>query len=92
VDEVARAVVAGERRIVVVDVEATCWKKGVFSRKKETIEIGAALLLGSQEPPEVADRLPVIAASHQVLTGDSGGDPTLRSPVNAEDEWGHRWW
>jgi inhibitor of KinA sporulation pathway (predicted exonuclease) len=28
----------------VVDVEATCWKKGVFSRKKETIEIGAVLL------------------------------------------------
>jgi inhibitor of KinA sporulation pathway (predicted exonuclease) len=39
-----KAVVAGERRIVVVDVEATCWKKGVFSRKKETIEIGAVLL------------------------------------------------
>jgi inhibitor of KinA sporulation pathway (predicted exonuclease) len=39
-----KAVVTGERRIVVVDVEATCWKKGVFSRKKETIEIGAVLL------------------------------------------------
>jgi inhibitor of KinA sporulation pathway (predicted exonuclease) len=45
VDDVVKAVVAGERRIVVVDVEATCWKKGVFSRKKETIEIGAVLLL-----------------------------------------------
>jgi 3'-5' exoribonuclease 1 len=44
VDEVVRAVLARERRIVVVDVEATCWKKGVFSRKKETIEIGAVLL------------------------------------------------
>jgi 3'-5' exoribonuclease 1 len=44
VDDLMRAVVAGERRIVVVDVEATCWKKGVFSRKKETIEIGAVLL------------------------------------------------
>ncbi len=44
-DDVVRAVVAGERRIVVVDVEATCWKKGVFSRNKETIEIGAVLLL-----------------------------------------------
>jgi 3'-5' exoribonuclease 1 len=44
-DDVVRAVVAGERRIVVVDVEATCWKKGVFSRKKETIEIGAVGLL-----------------------------------------------
>jgi inhibitor of KinA sporulation pathway (predicted exonuclease) len=45
VDEVVTAVVNGERRIVVVDVEATCWKKGVFSRKKETIEIGAVKLL-----------------------------------------------
>jgi inhibitor of KinA sporulation pathway (predicted exonuclease) len=45
VDDVVKAVVAGERHIVVVDVEATCWKKGVFSRKKETIEIGAVRLL-----------------------------------------------
>jgi inhibitor of KinA sporulation pathway (predicted exonuclease) len=45
VDDLVTAVVAGERRIVVVDVEATCWKKGVFSRKKETIEIGAVLWL-----------------------------------------------
>jgi inhibitor of KinA sporulation pathway (predicted exonuclease) len=44
-EQLGRAVVAGERRIVVVDVEATCWKKGVFSRNKETIEIGAVLLL-----------------------------------------------
>ena len=35
VNDVVKAVVAGERRIVVVDVEATCWKKGVFSRKKK---------------------------------------------------------
>jgi 3'-5' exoribonuclease 1 len=41
VDDVVKAVVAGERRLVAIDVEATCWKKGVFSRKKETIEIGA---------------------------------------------------
>jgi inhibitor of KinA sporulation pathway (predicted exonuclease) len=44
-DDVVRAVVAGERRIIVADVEATCWKKGVFSRSKETIEIGAVRLL-----------------------------------------------
>ena len=43
-DDVVKSVVAGERRIIVVDVEATCWKKGVFSRNKETIEIGAVLL------------------------------------------------
>ena len=46
-DELVREVTAGERRIVVVDVEATCWKKGVFSRKKETIEVGAVKLLES---------------------------------------------
>src|SRR5262245_58870242 len=45
VDEMVKAVIAGERRIVVVDVEATCWKKGVFSRKKETIEVGAVRLV-----------------------------------------------
>ncbi len=45
VDDVVGAVLTGERRIVVVDVEATCWKKGVFSKKKETIEIGAVKLL-----------------------------------------------
>ena len=43
--ELIKAVATGERRIVAVDVEATCWKKGMFSRKKETIEIGAVLLL-----------------------------------------------
>ncbi len=43
-DDVVKAVVTGDRRLIVVDVEATCWKKGVFSRKKETIEIGAVRL------------------------------------------------
>jgi inhibitor of KinA sporulation pathway (predicted exonuclease) len=43
-DGLVEAVASGARRIVVVDVEATCWKKGIFSRKKETIEIGAVLL------------------------------------------------
>ena len=50
VDDVVRAVVAGERRVVVVDVEATCWKKGVFSRQKETIEIGAVRVLFDRAP------------------------------------------
>ena len=44
-DDVVKEVIAGRRRIIVVDVEATCWKKGVFSRTKETIEIGAVRLL-----------------------------------------------
>jgi len=50
VDDVVKAVVAGKRRIVVIDLEATCWKKGVFSRKKETIEIGAVRLLLERDP------------------------------------------
>ena len=50
VDDVARAVVAGKRRIVVVDVEATCWKKGIFSRQKETIEIGGVHLMLDRAP------------------------------------------
>jgi inhibitor of KinA sporulation pathway (predicted exonuclease) len=41
VDDLVKAVASGEHRMVAMDVEATCWKKGVFSRKKETIEIGA---------------------------------------------------
>lgn len=49
-DDVVGAVVSGERRIVVIDVEATCWKKGVFSRKKETIEIGAVQLWLDRAP------------------------------------------
>lgn len=44
-NDLVQAVIGGERRLVVVDVEATCWKKGVFSRTKETIEIGAVRLL-----------------------------------------------
>lgn len=49
-DDVVSAVVSGDRRLVVVDVEATCWKKGIFSRKKETIEIGAVLLRLDRAP------------------------------------------
>jgi 3'-5' exoribonuclease 1 len=77
VDDVVKAVVAGARRIVVVDVEATCWKKGVFSRKKETIEIGAVkLLLGCAESkwPEFQtfvrpQRLPRLSSFCRELTG-----------------------
>jgi inhibitor of KinA sporulation pathway (predicted exonuclease) len=77
VDDVVRAVIAGERRIVVVDVEATCWKKGVFSRKKETIEIGAVLLLldrAESRWPEFQTfvrprRLPRLSSFCRELTG-----------------------
>lgn len=73
----AKAVVTGERRIVAVDVEATCWKKGVFSRKKETIEIGAVrLLLDRPESkwPEFQTfvrplRLPRLSSFCRELTG-----------------------
>jgi len=77
VDDVARAVVAGERRPIVLDVEATCWKKGVFSRKKETIEIGAVLLLFDRAEstwPEFQTfvrprRLPRLSSFCRELTG-----------------------
>jgi inhibitor of KinA sporulation pathway (predicted exonuclease) len=35
------ALLSGEKSIIVADVEATCWKKSVWNKKKETIEIGA---------------------------------------------------
>jgi 3'-5' exoribonuclease 1 len=77
VDDVVRAVITGERRIVVVDVEATCWKKGVFSRKKETIEIGAVRLLldrAESKWPEFQTfvrprRLPRLSSFCRELTG-----------------------
>lgn len=78
-DDLVTAVVSGERRIVVIDVEATCWKKGVFSRKKETIEIGAVLLLldrAHAEWPEFQTfvrplRLPRLSSFCRELTGIS---------------------
>ena len=76
-DDVVKAVVAGKRRIVVVDVEATCWKKGVFSRKKETIEIGAVLLRLNRPESQWAEfqtfvrplRLPRLSSFCRELTG-----------------------
>jgi inhibitor of KinA sporulation pathway (predicted exonuclease) len=72
-----KTVVTGERRIVVVDVEATCWKQGVFSRKKETIEIGGVLLLphrAESKWPEFQTfvrplRLPRLSSFCRELTG-----------------------
>ena len=77
VDDVVKAVVSGKRRIVVVDVEATCWKKGVFSRNKETIEIGAVLLLPDRAPSQWPEfqtfvrplRLPRLSSFCRELTG-----------------------
>jgi inhibitor of KinA sporulation pathway (predicted exonuclease) len=77
VDDLVRAIVAGEHRIVVVDIEATCWKKGVFNRKKETIEIGAVRMLLDRPPsawPEFQTfvrpkRLPRLSSFCRELTG-----------------------
>jgi len=99
VDDVVRAVVAGERRIVVVDVEATCWKRGVFSRKKETIEIGAVQLLLDRDQskwPEFQtfvrpQRLPHLSSFCRELTGitqenvDAG--PTFPEALRLFLEW-----
>jgi len=82
VDDVVKAVFAGERRIVVVDVEATCWKKGVFSRKKETIEIGAVKLVldrAEKQWPEFQtfvrpQRLPRLSSFCRELTGINQDD------------------
>src|SRR5262249_6220392 len=77
VDDVVKAVISGERQIVVVDVEATCWKKGVFSRKKETIELGAVRLVRGCDQskwPEFQTfvrplRLPRLSSFCRELTG-----------------------
>jgi 3'-5' exoribonuclease 1 len=99
VDDVVKAVVAGERRIVVVDVEATCWKKGVFSRKKETIEIGAVRLLDDPHPsmwPEFQTfvrprRYPRLSSFCRELTGitqeDVDAAPTFPEALQRFLEW-----
>jgi len=77
VDDLLKTVFGGERSIIVVDLEATCWKKGVFSRKKETIEIGAVRLLldrGESTWPEFQTfvrplRLPRLSSFCRELTG-----------------------
>jgi inhibitor of KinA sporulation pathway (predicted exonuclease) len=98
-DDVARTFVAGEHRIVVVDVEATCWKKGVFSRRKETIEIGAVLLLVDRPPstwPEFQTlvrplRYPRLSTFCRELTGIAQEEvdtaPTFPEALQLFVEW-----
>ena len=98
-DDVVKAVVTGERRIVVVDVEATCWKKGVFSRTKETIEIGAVKLLRDRAPskwPEFQTfvrprRLPRLSSFCRELTGinqeDVDAAPRFPDALQLFFEW-----
>src|SRR5688572_30568784 len=99
VNDLVQAVVAGERRLVVVDVEATCWKKGVFSRRKETIEIGAVLLLldrGTSRWPEFQTfvrplRLPRLSSFCRELTGitqeNVDAAPTFPEALRLFLEW-----
>ena len=98
-NDVVKAVVAGKRRIVVIDVEATCWKKGVFSRKKETIEMGAVLLLidrAQSEWPEFQtfvrpQRLPRLSSFCRELTGitqeNVDSAPTFPEAMRLFLEW-----
>ena len=98
-DDLVKAVVSGERRIVVVDVEATCWKKGVFSRKKETIEIGAVQLpleRADAEWPEFQTfvrplRLPRLSSFCRELTGirqeDVDAAPSFPEALQRFLEW-----
>src|SRR5262245_14866491 len=99
VDDVVRAVVAGERHIIVIDVEATCWKKGVFSRNKETIEIGAVRLLldGAESTwPEFQtfvrpQRLPRLSSFCRELTGimqeNVDAAPTFPEALRSFFDW-----
>jgi 3'-5' exoribonuclease 1 len=98
-DDLVKAVVAGERRIIAVDVEATCWKKGVFSRNKETIEIGGVRLLldrGEATWPEFQTfvrplRLPRLSSFCRELTGiaqeDVDAAPTFPEALRLFLEW-----
>jgi 3'-5' exoribonuclease 1 len=98
-DDLVKAVVAGERRIIAVDVEATCWKKGVFSRNKETIEIGGVRLLldrGEATWPEFQTfvrplRLPRLSSFCRELTGiaqeDVDGAPAFPEALRLFLEW-----
>jgi 3'-5' exoribonuclease 1 len=98
-DDLVQAVLSGDRRIVVIDVEATCWKKGVFSRKKETIEIGAVLLRLDRPAakwPEFQTfvrplRLPRLSTFCRELTGISQQDvdaaPSFLEALQRFLEW-----
>jgi inhibitor of KinA sporulation pathway (predicted exonuclease) len=99
VDDIITAIAAGDRRLVVLDVEATCWKKGVFSRKKETIEIGAVLLpldRGESTWPEFQtfvrpQRLPRLSSFCRELTGITQDDvdaaPSFPEALRLFLEW-----
>jgi 3'-5' exoribonuclease 1 len=90
---------SGEVQVVVVDVEATCWTKGVFSRKKETIEIGGVRLLLDRAPAEWPEfqtfvrplRLPRLSTFCRELTGitqeDVDAAPAFPEALRLFLEW-----
>jgi inhibitor of KinA sporulation pathway (predicted exonuclease) len=41
VNEPAADLLAGAGHVIVLDVEATCWRNNLWTKKKETIELGA---------------------------------------------------
>jgi inhibitor of KinA sporulation pathway (predicted exonuclease) len=45
--DAAEGILSGDRTLIVLDVEATCWKN-VWNRRKETIEIGAVRYLAGK--------------------------------------------
>jgi inhibitor of KinA sporulation pathway (predicted exonuclease) len=98
-DDLVKAVAAGEHRVVAVDVEATCWKKGMFSRKKETIEIGAVLMQIDRPASKWREfqtfvrprRLPRLSSFCRELTGiaqeDVDAAPTFPEALQLFLEW-----
>jgi inhibitor of KinA sporulation pathway (predicted exonuclease) len=99
VDEMVVAVAAGRRQIIAIDVEATCWTKGVFSRKKETIEIGGVGLRLGRAPsswPEFQTfvrprRFPRLSSFCRELTGitqeDVDAAPTFPEALQRFLDW-----
>ena len=98
-DDVVEAVASGDGRIVVIDVEATCWKPGVFSRRKETIEIGAVQVRLDRAPSEWPEfqtfvrprRLPRLSSFCRELTGitqqDVDSAPAFPDALRRWLEW-----
>jgi 3'-5' exoribonuclease 1 len=75
------SILAGEFQVVVLDVEATCWKN-VWNRRKETIEIGAVRYRRGESPSASEEfqsfvkpaKLPQLSRFCQELTGITQAD------------------
>lgn len=90
------AVLDGSRPVIVFDVEGTCWR-GVWHRRKETIEIGAVRYLrGTDRRPEFQTfvrpvQIPKLSRFCQELTGirqaDVDGAPTFQEAFHAFLRW-----